>query len=800
MRLALRHLLRRPATSIVAVLALAAGIGASTALFALVDRVLVRPLPYAGADRLAQVWTTFPHWRGEAVLDAQWDRIGLAWEDLEAVRSNARTISAAGAAYFRELQTASAGGVPEVRVVARGTASLTDVLGVQPALGRWFRQDEEGPDAPAVAVASWEYWSTRLGGDPAAVGRDVRIEGQPFTLIGVLPRGFRFAPVMPPTESLGEPALWVPPGTSANDFTRNSHNWETVVRLRDGVSQAVAEAELVPLLRGDRPPERRGARLVSRLEAVAGRARAPLLMLFAATGTLLLIACGNVALLLLGDARSRAGEFATKVALGASRARLVRELLAGSVLLAAAGGLVGIGLAYATVRALPALLPAELPRAAEIAIDPRVLAFAVLVSLITGIAAGLGPAVLSARGATLQSGARMTARGAMRTASGVMAGQVALSTVLLVAATLFGRSLALQTEVDPGVDAGGILAVSVELPRWKHDAASATALFEQALARLGALPGVRAAALTTRLPLSGEGGSWAVAIEPDTVLSSESGVAYHEAVSPSLFGALGLRILEGRPLTEADGPDAPRVAVINRTMAERMWPGGASPVGRAFRAPNGGRRIVIGVVSDVRHHGLERLPEPAFYESIAQLPSGRAVLLLRTDGSPHALAGQALDVVRRLDADIPAPHVRALDDVLRASTADERFRAALAATFGWIATLLAGIGLAGVTLRAVTTRRRELAVRMALGATPTHAVGVVARSALLAVGAGLVVGVPAALAVARVFASRLYAVGPADPASIAIATLALASVAALALVAPAARAARTRPAEVLRAE
>jgi hypothetical protein len=243
MRLALRRLLRRPATSIVAVLALAAGIGASTALFALVDRILIRPLPYRDATRIVQVWNTFPQWRGEPALDAQWDRIGLSWEELQIVRQQARSINGVGAAYFREMQAAAGTGDPEVRVVARGTASLLDVLGVQPAAGRWFRQDEEGPGAPRVIVASWDYWAGRLGADPAAIGRDVRVEGEPFTLIGVLPRDFRFPAVMPPTERLAEAALWQPIGTGRGDFGRFSQNYETVVRLRDGIPLATAEAE-----------------------------------------------------------------------------------------------------------------------------------------------------------------------------------------------------------------------------------------------------------------------------------------------------------------------------------------------------------------------------------------------------------------------------------------------------------------------------------------------------------------------------------------------------------------------------
>jgi hypothetical protein len=352
--------------------------------------VLLRPLPYRDAGRIAQVWNTFPHWRGEPALDALWDRIALSWEELEAVRGGARSIEGAGAAYFRSMQTA-AGEETEVRVVARGTASLLDVLGVRPERGRWFREDEEGPDAPRVVVASWGFWSTRLGADPAAVGRDIRIEGEAFTLIGVLPRSFRFPAVMPVTEALGEASLWQPVGTSRSDFTRNSNNYEAVVRLRQGVTLASAESEIVRLIRADRPPERRGGRLVPRLDAVTGRARTPLLLLFAATGTLLLIACGNVALLLLGTGQSRAGELSTRMALGASRARIVRELMTASALLAVAGGMLGALLAHGIVRALPAVLPAELPRTAEIAIDPRGLAFAMAVSLGAGLACALPP-------------------------------------------------------------------------------------------------------------------------------------------------------------------------------------------------------------------------------------------------------------------------------------------------------------------------------------------------------------------------------------------------------------------------
>ena len=795
---ALRHLVRRPAISLIAIGALAIGIGSATAMFALVDGILVRPLPYRDASRLVQVWNTFPHWRGEPALDAMWDRMGLSWEDLESVRTTARTIDGAGAAAFRSMQV-EAGGMPEIRTVARGTASLLDVLGVRLALGRWFQPDEEGPGAPRVVVASWEYWSTRLGGDPAALGRDVEIEGEVFTLIGVLPRTFRFPAVMPPTAALGEPAVWQPVGTGRGDFSRNSQNYETVARLRENVPIAMAEAELVPLLRADRSPEQRGGRLVSRLEAVAGAARAPLLLLFAATAALLLIACGNVALLLIGDARGRAAELSTKVALGASYARLLRERFLESAVLAIAGGALGAVFAYGIVGTVPSMLPLELPRSTDIAVDPRVLAFALALSMATGVLAGLAPALLSTHDATASGGVRITGRGATRVTLVLVSCQIALSTVLLVAAALFGRSLARLTDVDPGLDSNALLAVQLQLPRWKYDATSATALYDRALQEMRAIPGVQDAAVGTRLPLSGEGGSWAVAAEPDTSLTISSPVAFHEAVSPSYFAVMRIPIVEGRGFTAADAADALRVALVNRTMAERLWPD-RTPIGRAFRAPNGGRRTVVGVVADVRHHGLEKPPEATFYEPIAQQSSGSAVLLLRTAVPPITLAGRTREIVTSLDESIPSPEIVAVRDVLRATTADERFRTALSGMFGWIASMLAAIGLAGVMLRTVAVRRRELGIRMALGATPAGTVRAAMRGAGLAVSAGLLIGVCAALALSRVLASRLYGISPHDPASLALSVVALVAVAALAVAAPAVRAARVPAADALRAQ
>jgi predicted permease len=795
---ALRHLLRRPAISLVAIGALAIGIGSATAMFALVDGILVRPLPYRDARRLVQVWNTFPHWRGEPALDAMWDRMGLSWEDLQSVRTTARTIEGTGAAAFRSMQV-DAGGRPEIRTVARGTASLLDVLGVRPALGRWFRPDEEGPGAPRIVVASWEYWSTRLGGDPAALGRDVEIEGDVFTLIGVLPRAFRFPAVMPPTAALGEPAVWQPVGTGRGDFSRNSQNYETIVRLRDDVPIAASEAELVPLLRAERSPEQRGGRLVPRLEAVAGAARTPLLLLFAATAALVLIACGNVALLLIGDARGRAAELSTKVALGASYARLLRERFVESAVLAIAGGALGAVLAYGIVRTVPAMLPLELPRSTEIAVDPRVLAFALALSIATGVLAGLAPALLSTNDAVASGSVRVTGRGTTRATLALVSCQIALSTVLLVAATLFGRSLVRLTAVDPGLDSDALLSVRVQLPRWKYDPTSATAFYQRALEEMRTIPGVQDAAVGTRLPLSGDGGSWAVAAEPDTSLTISSPVAFHEAVSPSFFAVMRIPIVEGRGFTAADAADAPRGALVNRTMAERLWPGRTS-IGRAFRAPNGGRRTVVGVVADVRHHGLDAPPDATFYEPIAQQSSGGAVLLLRTAVPPITLAGRAREIVASLDESIPSPEIMAVREVLRATTADERFRTALSGMFGWIATVLAAIGLAGVMLRTVAVRRRELGIRIALGATPTGAARAAMRGAGLAVGVGLLIGVCAALALARLLASRLYGISPHDPASLVLAVAVLVTVAALALAAPAVRAAQVPAAEALRSD
>jgi putative ABC transport system permease protein len=524
-----------------------------------------------------------------------------------------------------------------------------------------------------------------------------------------------------------------------------------------------------------------------------------LLLLLGATSMILLIACGNVALLLLGEVRSRQAEMATRAALGAGRARLLRQLATESALLALVGGLSGIVLAVVAVRAVPALLPLTLPRANEITIDLRILTFALLISSITGLAAGLAPALSAARSVARLAGTRVTGRGTARATGIVMAAQIALSTVLLVSATLFGRSLLRQTAVQPGVDVDRLLAIPILLPTWKHDITTRSVLQQRAHELLGALPGVEAATMTTRMPLSGEGGSWALALPPDTLLSSGSGVAYHEAVMPGFFTVLGIPILEGRDFTIGDGADAERVAIINETMARRYWPG-ESPLGREFRAPNGGRRRVVGVAGDVRHHGLERPVEATFYEPLAQLGSGATVVLLRTRSQPLALAGAARTIIHQLDPDIPLPEIRTIEGVLSDSMADERFRAALTGSFGWVATLLAAVGLAGVTLRAVAARRRELGVRMALGATPAHAVRLVARGGVSAVAAGLAIGILLSLGVARLLTSQLFGIGAADPVALAAAAAALLMVAALALAVPAAAAARTDPAEVLRVD
>ena len=794
-RQAARSLARRRSYAVIAVLTLAAGIATTTTAFSVFESVLLRPLPYANADRLTTIWRTFPHWRGEAALDAQWDRIGLSWEDYTALRAGQQSFDQVGVYATRDVVIED-GERPEQRTIAKASASLMPMLGVQPQLGRWLLPEEEGPGTPRVAVLSHEYWQQRFGGDRSAIGRTVRTFEGTFEIVGVLPARLPLS-ALGPLNPHEPPAVWLPIGTREGDFTRNSTVYEAIGILRAGVTFAQAEADVLPLVRGERDPERNGVKLVPRLEAETAVARQPLRLLLLAVSALLLLACVNVAALQLAEAGARAPEAATRIALGAGRARIMAHSLTESALLAGAAALVGIASSVLILRVVTLTAPADLPRIEQLSLSTPVLLFATTCAVLTALLSGALPALSLARAAADLSrrSTRHVAGGNARTHRALLATQVALTVVLLVSAGLFNRSLLRQSATAVGFATDGVIAIqTVSSAATSEDAIVAA---RNQLAALADLPGVGSAALTSIRPFGGYTQSWAYWPEHD-LRGPSIGVVHREVISANYFDAIEAPLLEGRRPTPRTGSDTIREAVVNSAFVQRFHPDG-NAIGRVFRVPNGIHRIV-GVVPDLRTQAVDAPPEATFYELFDDATTGRVTYVLNTEGDAAAVARRAVATLQRVDPTIAITTSADLGDARRATLRDERFRTALVTGFGLLAALIAAVGIGGSVLRAAARRRRELSIRMAIGASPREAALTLLQSDSAAVLAGLVAGIAAAAMTTRLIRGYLYDVAPTDPAAFVMAAGTMMVAAALAMAPPALRLRRLRLIDELRGE
>jgi putative ABC transport system permease protein len=800
-RYALRGMRRSKGFTAVVVATLALGIGANTAIFTVVNGILLRPLPFQEPERIVEVSHEEPYLSVSEPEFMDYRRESRSFERL--------------AAYAPSNASLTGTEEPERVPAARVSDGFFAVLGVAPAVGRTFTADEDAFGGPPVVMISDGLWRRRFGGDRGIVGRTVRVNGTERTVVGVMPPRFGY-----PTAAT---AVWVPLGLKPDSlWTRNNHYLSAVGRLAPGATPTGARAELNTMGRRwlIEYPETYfpGKPLVSRVvpmrEALVGATRPYLLALAGAVGFVLLIACVNVANLLLARGESRRKELAIRTALGASGRRLARQALTESAILGVAGGALGLLLAGLGVRALLAIAPTSIPRLDEVRIDVGVLAFALAVSIVTGLLFGLAPALRAARGVsaeTLKQGGKTSGHvgGTRRTRHALVVAEVALAVVMLSGAGLMLRSLARLQAMDLGFDPSGVLTMQLSLPRQEYGEERVVEYYRALTERVAALPGVRSAAASWWLPMDATGGgasSWSIQVDGRVVASiSEAPTATPAQVTPDYFAAMRIPIVRGRGFTEADRGDAPLVLVVNETMARQLWPG-QDPIGRTVRmfGDDDPWATVVGVVGDVRSSGFLAPVPPTMYHPHAQAGRGASftsrsmTLVVRTAGDPLALAAAVRGAARALDRNVPVSAVQSMEGLVAASIAGRRFTTALLGAFAALALALAGIGIYGVIAYGVSQRTYELGVRMALGAQRGNVLRLVVSEGLRMTLLGLAVGLAGALVVGRLVRSLLVGVPAADLPTLIGVSAALAGVALVASLVPARRASLVSPTEALR--
>ncbi len=803
-RYALRQLRKNPGFTAVAVLTLALAIGANTAIFSVVYAVLLKPLAFANSGRLVTVF--------EANERAGIPALGGSYPEFQEWRRQNHVFTGMAAVAAHEL-TLTGRGEPTVVRVGDVTADFFSVLGVAPLLGRAFLPADGEPGAAPVAVISEDLWRGRFGADPALVGRTIDLDKRSFTVAGVMPSSFRFSFDGPSRQ------LWVQilqdPLFSGFAKRPNGHFFAAVARLKPGVSAAQAQAEMKAL--GDRlaPQFRPGdegwsIRTASLREALTGDASAPLLMLLAAVGLVMLIACANVANLLLARATSRAKEFAVRAALGAGRDRILSQLLTESAVLGLLGAALGLGAAYWGVRGLSGLLPASFPRAESIRVDGWVLAFALVLSLGASLLFGAAPALFAADPRlqkTLQESAGRPGEGKSRRRARnfLVTTEVALAMLLLVAAGLLIRSFAALVSVDPGFKTQKILKAEVSLPRFQYSTPQQwTAFSNEALARIQAEPGLRETAIGIPLPLADESVnlSFLVANAPPLPPGRRNAADY-VAVSPNYFRVMSIPLLRGRTFSPQDAMSAPRVAMISEALARIYFPH-RDPLGQqlifGFPPDSGIKREIVGVVGDVRDAALNQAPAPIMYVPFAQAPFWGVCLVARTPLSASAAAHAIGAKVHEVDRDLPVTDIGWMSEAVDASLGQARLRTWLLGLFGAMALALAAAGIFGVISYSVSRRTHEFGIRVALGATPEDVLKLVVGEGLKLTLAGVAIGGAGAVVLTRFLSGLLYGVKPGDPPTFVAVSLVLTSVALAACYIPVRRATKVDPMAALRHE
>jgi predicted permease len=797
---AARSLWRTPGFALTAVLVVALGVGANTAVFSLADVVFLRPLPYTDAGRLVKLWQSAAGYGTNEVSPAN-------YRDWKAAASR---FSGMGAYWRRAANLVGAAGEPRRLETVRATPELLPLLGVAPLLGRVFTAEDAGK-RPSILL-SYALWKSHFGGDPGVIGGSVRLDGVPHTVVGVMPASFQF-----PSRSV---EAWTPLVLREDDYADRADTYlEVVARLRPGVSAGQARQEMAVVsarLERRYPKENKEIRaaVLGLRDELPERARLLVLALCGATLCILLLACANLASLFLARGAYRSRELAVRAALGAGRERLMRQLITESVGLAFAGGILGVAAAVAGEPLLARLVPSTLPVADHAPLDPRVLALAAAFVLLTGLAFGLAPAVRAGRSSALDAlrgGARTAGGRTQRLRAALVVVEVAASVVLLVTSGLLIRAVWRIQTTDPGFVADGVLTLQTALPLPKYDATARRAqYYDRVLREVRALPGVREAAYATGLPMSMRGGIWPVSLKGEEVVPNRANSVSLRYVTPRFFATLGIPVRRGRDVAATDTREQPFAAVVSESFARRYWPDQGpdqNPIGKRFNLASS-ERTVVGVVGDVRVRGLERPSEPQVYLPYQQVPDGDITgyipkdLVVRTAESlsAGALLPQIRSIVKSADPEQPISQVRMMSEILAEETAPRMTQLRLLGALSAVALLIAGLGIHGLLSFAVSKRSQELGVRRALGAQAGAIIGLVLREGLGLALSGIAVGIAVAYAAARGMGALLFGVRPEDPLTIAAAAALCLATAVVGCLRPALRAASVDPLSALRAE
>jgi putative ABC transport system permease protein len=795
-RYALRQLLKAPSFTIVAILTLALGIGACTAIFSVVNTVLLRPLDYTSPDRIVVIRETqlpqFPEFSVSPPNYIDWEKQTKSYEYL--------------AAYSGARLNLTGDGEPQQLTGVKATAHYFDVYGVKAILGRMLLPEEDAEGKNHVVVLSYGFWQRVFGGARDVVGRSVQLNGEPYQIVGVAPYGFGVASKLD---------VWTPmafkPDETANN-ARGGHYINVIGRLKPGVTFAQAKSELAVIaaqLAKQYPDSNKGwgIFMMPMQDYLVRDVKPVLYTLLGAVGCVLLIACANLANLLLARATARHREISIRAALGAGRGRIVRQLLTESVVLAICGGATGVILARWGLDALLALAPTSLPRVSEIHLDSGVLLFSLALSVMTGLVFGIAPAWLAARAdvnEALKQGTRGSteggARGRLRSALVVV--EVTFALVLLGGAGLLARSFMQLANVDPGFIPEKATLLRLSLPQRKYaQPEQQTAFANSLLEHLKNLPGVQAVGITHSMPLVGDYVlGFNIEGRPHIDPSDLPSTNYY-AVTPDYFRAMGIRLMRGRVFTPQDDAKAGRVAMINETMARQFFPN-EDPIGKRINITNGPDtwREIVGIVADIKQYGVDKATSAQSYEPFAQVPFGSLNVVIRTDGSPAALLSAIRPAVYAVDKDQPIGAIRPLEEIVAESIARQRFAMTLLSVFSAVALVIAAVGIYGVMAYNVVQRTGEFGIRMALGAQQGDVLRLVLGQGGKLIGLGLLIGLVATLAASRAMGSMLFNTSAYDPLTLLTITLLLAAVALVACFFPANRATKVNPIEALRTE
>ncbi|HEV8141130.1 MAG TPA: ABC transporter permease [Pyrinomonadaceae bacterium] len=805
-RSSVRNLTKSKAFAAATLVTLALGIGANTAIFSVVNAVLLRPLPYAEADRLIVPWGSKSEMQYHSVV---------SYPDFVDWQARTQTLEYLAAYNSSGILLRQSDGEPELMTGSAVSADLFPLLKITPAIGRFFTRAEDQQNAPAVIVLGYDLWQRRFKSDANIIGQQIRIGSLSATVLGVLPKGFVFPARASKTDFLRPLA----PALGERVQRRSSYSLRVIARLKPGVSLSAADSEMRSIgaqLEQQYPDEgfRLGSKLISLYDAVTWGSKVPLLVLLGAVGFVLLIACANIANLLLARAAARQREIAIRAALGAGRWQIIRQLLMESVLLSLAGGALGLLVASWGVRLLVATSPLDIPRLKDVGLDATVLVFTVVISVLTGLFFGLVPALQASR-ADLQDALKEGGRGSAggpshnRVRALLVVSEVALSLVLLIGAGLLGKSFLLLNEVRPGFEPEHVLTTELSLSKSKYaEPAQQQAAFADIVRRSESIPGVEAAGLIYPIPLGGDSNANTFQIAGRPALRPEDKpTSSHRTISPNYFRALNIPLLRGRSFDARDNQQSPPVIIVNDTFARRYLAGtdvlGQRVIIEGETGDNATppAREVVGVVGDVRHESLDSEAGPEYYVPYAQAPQSFMSLVVRSSNStPESLSASLREVIRQGDPEQYVGTIQPMTKLVDDAVARRRFNALLTGVFAGVALILASVGIFGVLNYTVTQRTQEIGLRVALGAQTRDVLRLVLGHGVRLIITGLGIGLIASFALTRVLAGMLFGVTPTDPLTFATVSLLLAAVALLACYIPARRAMKVDPLRALRYE